>query len=88
LVLPKYIEPEFGFNRPEIKLKMDDLPAPLGPNKPETPAGILKLILFKMFLFPKDKYTFFKETIGWYFLNDFIRKPLKEVAIIIFYLLF
>ena len=39
-----------------IKLKIVDLPTPLGPNRPRTwPALISKLILSKIFLFPNER---------------------------------
>jgi len=56
-----------------IRLKIVDLPTPLGPSIPKIcPSFILKLILSSMSLFPYDKEIFLNSIMVFELLNDLI----------------
>ena len=56
-----------------MRLKIVDLPTPLGPNIPKiSDSFILKFILSKINLLPYDKDIFSNSIIGFFFLKDLI----------------
>ena len=72
-MLLKFTVPKSGLIKPVIRLNIVDFPAPFGPNKHNTsPLLILKFILSRICLFPKEKEIFLRETNGVFFLKDFI----------------